>query len=97
MVITLGMNLVYPHRVGSDDPLVAEVLTRTDSVSKISAHFTLQLAHHLFPVVYLASTVQPRHSLAFTIKFALPLLERSVFGTSLFGVASFILLHVISL
>ena len=64
-------------------------------LSAKSVHtLTLQLAHRLLPVIFLASAVQPRHSLTLTMKFALPLLERSVFGTSLLGFAGFILLHV---
>ena len=61
MLITLGMvtNVAYPHRVGFDDPLVAEVLTQTDSVSEIDAHFTLQLVHHLLPAVHLTSAEKP--------------------------------------
>ena len=80
MLIALDMvtDVAYPDRVGTDNPLVAEVLTRADSLHKLATHFALQLAHHLLPVLVLARVVQPLNRLVLTIKLMLPLLERSV-------------------
>ena len=98
MLITLGMftNVTYPHGVGSNDSLVTQDLTQTDSVSEINARFTLQLAHHL-PAVHLTSAEQPQHHLQLTIKFVQPLSEHGVFDVSFLGFTRFILLYRASL
>ena len=80
MLIALDMvtDVAYPDRVGANDPLVAEVLTRVDSLHKLATHLALQLAHHLLPALVLTRAVQPGHRLILAIKLMFPHLELSV-------------------
>ena len=99
MLIALDMDtdVANPDRVGADDPLVAEVLTRADSLPKLATHFALQLAHHLFPALVLARAVQPGNRLELAIKLTLPLLERSVSDSLPLSVAPSLLCGAASL
>ena len=99
MLIALDMvtDVAYPGRVGADDPLVAEVLTRADSLHKLATHFALQLVHHLLPALVLTRAVQPGHRLVLAIKLTLPLLDHSVSDSSPLSVAPSLLRGAASL